>query len=136
MTTRSAYETEKYSRIASQAITIFAIVSMFLTGCATRPQVKSSGAFDGQALAAEISVSGPITNDSESQNVSQKVIRKTAMVAQAGYLFVRSAHIDPINRETAGRGEHRGQEPVGHKATDDECDATAACYESNPNGHE
>ena len=61
---------------------------MFLTGCATRPQVKSSGAFDGQALAAEISVSGPITNDSESQNVSQKVIRKTAMVAQAGYLFV------------------------------------------------
>ncbi len=98
MTTRSACETEKTSRIASHAIRIFVIVSMFLTGCATHSPVKSSGAFDEQALAAEITVTGPITIDSDNQDVSQKVLRKTAMTAQAGVLFVRSFHIDPINR--------------------------------------
>ena len=96
MTTKSAKKTEKYSRITAQAITTFVLVSMLLTGCATRPKVKLSDAFDEQAIAAEITASGPIAINNENQVVNQKMIRKSAMVAQASILFVRSVHIDPI----------------------------------------
>ncbi|MCH8335444.1 MAG: hypothetical protein IIC61_06080, partial [Proteobacteria bacterium] len=98
MTMQSAKKSEKYSRTAARAITTFVLVSMLLTGCATRPKVKLSDAFNEQAIAAEITASGPIALDSEYQAVNQKMIRKSAMAAQASILFVRSVHIDPINR--------------------------------------
>ena len=98
MTTKSTKKSEKTSRITAQAITTLVVVNMLLTGCATRPEVKLSDAFDAQAIAAEINASGPIAINSESQAVNQKMIRKSAMAAQAGILFVRSVHIDPINR--------------------------------------
>ena len=98
MTTKSTKKSGNYSRITAQAITTFVVVSMLLTGCATRPKVKLSDAFDEQAIAAEIAASGPIAINSENQAVNQKMIRKSAMAAQAGILFVRSVHIDPINR--------------------------------------
>jgi hypothetical protein len=69
-----------------------------MTGCATRPKVKLSDAFDEQAIATEITASGPNAIDDEYQVVNQTMIRKSAMAAQAGILYVRSVHIDPINR--------------------------------------
>jgi cardiolipin synthase len=98
MTTQSAHKAEKYSRITARAITTFALVSMLMSGCATRPKVKFSDAFDEQAIADAITVSGPIAIDNENQALNQTMVRKSAMAAQAGVLYVRSVHIDPINR--------------------------------------
>ena len=98
MTTQSAYKAEKYSWMAAQATTTFVLVSMLMTGCATRPKVKFSDAFDEQAIAAEITASGPLAIDGDDQVTGNKMIRRSAMAAQAGMLFVRSVHIDPINR--------------------------------------
>ena len=98
MTTRSAYKAEKYSQLASRAMTAFVLVAMLMTGCATRPKIKISDAFDEQAIAAEISTSGPNAIESENQAVSRTMMRKSALAAQAGVLFARSVHIDPINR--------------------------------------
>ena len=74
------------------------LASMLLTGCATRPKVKLADAYDEQAIAAEITVSGPDTFAADNSVVSQTVIRKSAMAVQAGVLYARSVHIDPINR--------------------------------------
>jgi len=98
MTTRSAHKAEEYSRLASRAMTTFVLVAMLTTGCATRPKLKISDAFDEQAIAAEITASGPVAIDNENQAVGQTMIRKSALAAQAGVLFARSVHIDPINR--------------------------------------
>ena len=98
MTTPSAYKAEKYSRLAAQATTTLVLVAMLSTGCATRPKVKFSDAFDEQAIAAEITASGPHPINSEKRAVGQTVIRKSAMATQAGILYVRSVHVDPINR--------------------------------------
>jgi cardiolipin synthase len=98
MTTQSARKAEKLSRIAAQAITTFVLASMLLSGCVTRPKVKLSDAFDEQAIAAEITASGPDAVDDKNQVVNQTLIRKSAMATQAGMLYVRSVHIDPINR--------------------------------------
>ena len=98
MTSKSAYNAEIRSRIAARTMTAIILISMLSTGCATRPKVKNSEAFDEQAIAAEISVRGPDANDSENQAASQTLIRKSAMATQAGILFTRSVHIDPINR--------------------------------------
>ena len=98
MTTRSAHKAEKYSRLAYRSMTSFILVAMLTAGCATRPKIRISDAFDEQAIAAEITTSGPIAIESENQVAGQTVIRKSAMAAQAGVLFARSVHIDPINR--------------------------------------
>ena len=98
MTTRSAYKAEKFSQLAFRAMTAFVLVAMLMTGCATRPKIKISDAFDEQAIAAEISTSGPNAIESENQAVSRTMMRKSALAAQAGVLFARSVHIDPINR--------------------------------------
>ena len=98
MTTQSARKAEENSRIAAEAITIFVLVSVLMTGCATRPKVKLSDGFDEQAIAAEFTASGPNASEDENQVLNQTMIRKSAMAAQAGILYVRSVHIDPINR--------------------------------------
>ncbi len=98
MTTRSAHKAEKYSRLAYRSMTSFILVAMLTAGCASRPKVEISDAFDEQAIAAEITTSGPIAIESENQAAGQTMIRKSAMAAQAGVLFARSVHIDPINR--------------------------------------
>ncbi len=98
MTTKSAYKAEKYSRKAAQATTTLVLVIMLLTGCATRPKVKESGTFDEQAIASEITASSPGGIDKKKQAVGQTFVRKSAMATQAGILYVRSVHIDPINR--------------------------------------
>ncbi len=79
-------------------MTSLVLVAMLTTGCATRPKVKISDAFDEQAIAAEITTSGSIAIESENQAVHQTMIRKSAIATQAGILYVRSVHIDPINR--------------------------------------
>ena len=93
MTTRSAKKAEEYSRLASRAMTTFVLVAMLTTGCATRPKVMISDAFDEQAIAAEITASGPIAIDNDNQAVGQTMIRKSALAAQAGVLFARSIEI-------------------------------------------
>ncbi len=98
MTTQTARKSEKYRQQASRALTSFVLVAMLTTGCATRPKVKISDAFDEQAIAAEITASGPIAIDNKNQAVGRTMIRKSALAAQAGVLFARSVHIDPINR--------------------------------------
>jgi cardiolipin synthase len=98
MISKSANKAEKYSRIAARTMTAVILVSMLLTGCATRPKAKLTAAFDEQAIAAEISVSGTNAIDGDDQAVGQTVARKSAMAVQAGILFTRSVHIDPINR--------------------------------------
>ena len=98
MATKSDKNSEKYSRIAARTITTLVLMSMLLTGCATRPKVKFTDAFDEQAIAAEITASGPLTIAGDVQVTNGKMIRRSAMAAQAGILFTRSVHIDPINR--------------------------------------
>ena len=98
MTTQSASSANRKSRIASRAIAMFVLASMLLTGCATRPKVEFSDAFDEQAIAAEITVTGPIAIDSDDQVPARKLLRKSALAAQAGILYARSVHIDPLNR--------------------------------------
>jgi cardiolipin synthase len=98
MTSNSTYEAAADGRTAMQAMTALVLASMVLTGCATRPQVTMADAFDEDAIAAEITVSGPEATDDNGRQVGQTVIRKSAMAAQAGVLFARSVHVDPINR--------------------------------------
>jgi cardiolipin synthase len=98
MTSKSAYNAEETRRIAAHTMTAVILASMLLTGCATRPKLKSTDAFDEQAIAAEIAVSAPEGLDGAGQTVGQTVLRKSAMAVQAGILFTRSAHVDPINR--------------------------------------
>ncbi len=86
MATTSAKKSEKYNRIAARTITTLVLVSMLLTGCATRPKVKFTDAFDEQAIAAEITASGPLTIDGDDQVTNGKMIRRSAMAAQAGIL--------------------------------------------------
>ena len=98
MTTRSAQEAGKNSRIAAQAISTLVVVGMLLTGCATRPKVIFTDAFDEQAIAAEITASGPLADDGNEQVAGDRMIRRAAMAVQAGILYTRSVHMDPINR--------------------------------------
>jgi len=98
MTTQSANTAEQHSRTASQAIAVFVVAGMLLSGCATRPKVKFSDAFDAQAIAAEITVSGPMATDSENRTRDRTLLRKSAFATQAGILYARSVHIDPLNR--------------------------------------
>jgi cardiolipin synthase len=79
-------------------MTTFVVIAMLTTGCATRPKVKHSDAFDEHSIAAEITTSTPNTIAGENRAVGQTMIRKSALAVQAGILYVRSAHIDPINR--------------------------------------
>ena len=83
MTTQSAHKTENNSRLACRAMTSFVVVAMLTAGCASRPKVKISDAFDEQAIAAEITSSGPIAIESENEAAGQTMIRKSAMAAQA-----------------------------------------------------
>ena len=98
MTTQSAKKAERNNRIAAQAITAFFLASMLMSGCATRPKVKLSDELDEQAVAAEITASGPDALSSHGQLINQTLVRKSAMATQAGILYARSVHIDPINR--------------------------------------
>ncbi len=79
-------------------MTSLVLVAMLTTGCATRLKVKISDAFDEQAIAAEITTNGSIAIESENQAVHQTMIRRSAIATQAGILYARSVHIDPINR--------------------------------------
>ena len=98
MTTRSAHKAEKLSRRAFQATATFVTVAMLSAGCASRPKVRFSDAIDEQAIAAENTVKGPTAIEDEAQPAGRTIVRKSAMATQAGILFVRSVHVDPINR--------------------------------------
>ena len=98
MATQSAYRTKLNCRIAARAITTLVLANQFLTGCASGPTVQFSDAFDEQAIAAEISASGPLSVDGDDQRTGDRIIRRSAMAVQAGILYTRSVHIDPINR--------------------------------------
>ena len=98
MTTRIAHKAEKNSVRASRAMTSFILVAMLTTGCASRPRVKFTDAFDEHAIAAEITAIGPIAIDGNEQRAGNKMAKRAAMVAQSGILYARSVHIDPINR--------------------------------------
>ena len=98
MATQSAYRTKLNGRIAARAITTLVLANQFLTGCASGPTVRFADAFDEQAIAAEISASGPLTVDGADQLTGDRIIRRSAMAVQAGILYTRSVHIDPINR--------------------------------------
>lgn len=99
MTTRSAPEAEQNSpRAPLVTTTVMMVVAMLSTGCASHPKVRFSDAIDEQAIAAEITVTGPIAIAEEAQHAGQTIVRKSAMAAQAGILFARSVHVDPINR--------------------------------------
>ena len=98
MTTRSAHKAKKNSRRAFQAIATFVMVAMLSNGCATHPTFRFSDAIDEQAIAAEITVTGPSAIEDEARPADPTIVRKSAMAAQAGILFARSVHVDPINR--------------------------------------
>ena len=98
MTTRSAHKAEKLSRRAFQATATFVMVAMLSAGCATRPKVRISDVIDEQAIAAEITVKGPTAIDDQAQPAGRTIVRKSALATQAGILFARSVHVDPINR--------------------------------------
>ncbi|MDX1405446.1 MAG: phosphatidylserine/phosphatidylglycerophosphate/cardiolipin synthase family protein [Woeseiaceae bacterium] len=69
---------------AQKAMTAILLASMLLTGCATRPKIAPTPE--------------PIAASENSQDIGQTVVRKSAMAAQAGVLFARSVHVDPVNR--------------------------------------
>jgi cardiolipin synthase len=71
---------------AKQAMTAIILASVILTGCAARPSIEAASASDYETISG---------ND---QDLGRTVVRKSAMAAQAGVLFARSVHIDPINR--------------------------------------
>jgi cardiolipin synthase len=98
MTTRSAHKTEELSRRAFQATATFVMAVLLSTGCASRPKVKFSDAIDEQAIAAEITVTSPTAIEDEAPHAGRTIVRKSAMATQAGILFARSVHVDPINR--------------------------------------
>lgn len=74
------------------------LAGLLAAGCASGPNVRIADAFDEDANSAEITVSDSATGNNDVQDVGQTVIRKSAMAAQAGVLFARSVHVDPINR--------------------------------------
>ena len=93
MATRSANKAENYSRITARAITTWVLVNMLLTGCATRPSVKFSDTFDEQAIAAEITASGPVTIDGDDQvtdaiNSGSPLARRLVSSRQTHYILL------------------------------------------------
>ena len=81
---------------ASMAAVILA--ELLVAGCASGPNVTIADAVDENAISAEITVNVSTTGGNDVGDVGQTVIRKSAMAAQAGVLFARSVHVDPINR--------------------------------------
>ena len=71
---------------AKQAMSAIILASVILTGCAARPSVEAASASNYEAIAGD------------GQDLGRTVVRKSAMAAQAGVLYARSVHIDPINR--------------------------------------
>jgi cardiolipin synthase len=98
MTTHSAYKAEKDSRIAARTMAAIILVSMLSTGCATGPKVRKMDASDDLSVAGEVTVSSPDRFGHETRGINQTIIRKSAMATQAGMLYARSVHVDPINR--------------------------------------
>jgi cardiolipin synthase len=67
-------------------MTAIILASVILTGCAARPSAEAASASNYEAVAGD------------GQDLGRTVVRKSAMAAQAGVLYARSVHVDPINR--------------------------------------
>jgi len=98
MNARHTQKTKYDRRIATRTITTIVLVSIVNAGCATQATTELSDAFNEQAITAEIAVSAAPAIEGEHQKTGDKLIRRSAMAAQAGILFTRSVHIDPVTR--------------------------------------
>lgn len=98
MTAKSARKAETRGHTAERAAVACVLASVLMTACAGRPPVKPAMTDDEYAIDAGINVSASEATHEENRDLGQTVIRKSAMAAQAGALFARSVHIDPINR--------------------------------------
>ncbi len=90
MTTKHTGNAIRISGIARRAPAPCLLLVFFLTGCAIHPGIEANEVGEAEVI------TGTATKSSKSAN--RTIVRKSAMAAQAGSLFVRSVHIDPIVR--------------------------------------
>jgi cardiolipin synthase A/B len=91
---RAGNKNHYYFAALRQLITA-TLLLIFMTGCAGHKQMEFTEVLDQEAIGGQIQLTGPVETG---RNNGHRAARRTAAVAQAGILLVRSFRVDPINR--------------------------------------